>query len=147
MPRGSNVFVVLVAIVAMLLVDFALNGLVVGWAAKRWSGLDKRTLIADLIRLTLLGQVADRAGAVLGLILGALTDPLYPHHGEASYFVPFLVANFVCTSIFIFGLVGWFARARWKLSWKRTCVLGTLAAIFTNPIWALVLVDWLQAQV
>jgi hypothetical protein len=146
LPPGSNAFVVLAAIAAILALDYALNYLVIGWAASKWSTVGRRRVMRDLVLLTLFGQVADRVGAILGLILGAVTDPLYPHHSEASYFVPLLVGNFVCTAVLITGLVAWFARAKWSLSWKRVAWLALPAGILTNPMVPLGLVVWLEPK-
>jgi hypothetical protein len=144
LPPGSNALVVLAAIAAILVVDYALNFLVVGWAASKWSTVGRRQVARDLVLLTLFGQVADRAGAILGLIFGSMTDPLYPHSSEASFLLPLVVANFVCTAVLIALLVVWFARKKWSITGKRSWGLAVPAGILTNPMIPLILFILLQ---
>lgn len=136
LPPGSSAAVVLASITGILLLDYALNFLVIGWPASRWSDVGTRKVARDLVVLTLLGQLADRAGAILGLILAM----------PAQEYWVFLAANFACTSVLIGWLVARFARKRWGLSGGRVAWLCVPAAVLTNPMLPLGLLVWLRSR-
>ena len=132
-PQASGPGEFLLLLVALLAIDYLLNALVIGLAAKSWTRLPTPHIAKDLIVLTLLGQVADRIGAFLAFFVQPLIDPLFEHEGEGSWVLPLLVAQFLCAAITVGVFVWFFARRRWKLARRRAAIMSLAGAVLTNP--------------
>ena len=129
-------------VVVSLLVDYALNFLVIGWLARRWSGQAGGKVARDLVAYTLWAQVADRVGAVLALLVVAASDSLLDKSSEVYFFTPLFLAKFVLSALAIGVLVWRFARKRWALSRPRSFLLGVAGGILTNPEWGMLAASW-----
>jgi hypothetical protein len=138
------------AFIAVLLVaDYAINALVIGWPAKIWSGLPNAKLARELVRYTLWAQVADRIGALGSLVVLAALEPWLDKHREGYWVTPLIESKIALSAIAI-GFVAWrYTRKRWGLSRGRAWTLSIAAAVLTNPmLWFLALSDlrgWLSS--
>ncbi len=139
-PGGTMAFIAI-----LLVADYAINALVIGWPAKRWSGLPGVKLAWELVPYTLWAQFADRIGAFGSILVLAAIDSRLDKHGEGYYIMPLIVAKTVLSAIAI-GFVVWrFARKRWGLSRGRACTLSVAGGILTNPmLWFLGLTELIQ---
>src|SRR5258707_11139843 len=90
----------------LLLIDYALNFLVIGWLAKSWSSLTLGKVAVELVWYTLWAQVADRLGALLSIPVVIALDPWLDKHSEAYFLTPLLVSKVVLGAIAI-GFVVW----------------------------------------
>ena len=124
-------------IALLMLANYALNFVVIGLPAIKVGAVRVRLIATGLVWLTLLGQLADRVGA---LIAALLSDPLAAMlglDGMESWILLLLVLNFLFSGIAIGVLAFYFLRRRWHIgrgiSWAIACV----AAIVTNPAWAI----------
>src|SRR5690242_12643252 len=88
LPSLAGPGVVLGFIVLSLLIDYALNFLVIGWPAKRWSGFSAGKTARELVRYTLWAQVADRIGALLSVFALAALDPWLEKSREGYFVTP-----------------------------------------------------------
>jgi hypothetical protein len=106
-------------IVAAMVVNYALNFIVIGLPSVAWGGVLLRRAALGLIALTLLGQLADRLGAVLGLATAMLFNRL-----EVIF-----LSNLVYSGVAIFLLAYYFLR-RWSVSfplrWQIALALASL---------------------
>ena len=93
--------------------------------------------MASLIWLTLLGQVADRLGAVLAGALAGVVASALGLHGEGSWLIPLLALNLAFSGLAIAALVFVFGRLVWSLSLGQSAGLCVAAGILTNPAWAM----------
>jgi hypothetical protein len=136
--RSPGRAVILVFVLAA--VDYALNWIVIGLSAKKM-GAPFRRVSSDLVGLTVLGQVADRLGMVLcsfGAIgLTLLLERAHLVKGDLGLLVLVTVLfDFVISGTFVYFLVRYYVCRRWTRTRKAGVIIGLLAAIFTNPAWA-----------
>jgi hypothetical protein len=86
-----------------------------------------------LIVLTILGQVADRLGAGLGLLSGIVVNNM-----------PVIwISNLIYSGIAIFLLARWFLK-RWSVSHTARWKIALAAGIITNPCWFIFIMPWIQ---
>jgi hypothetical protein len=124
-------------VVLLMVINYALNFLVVGWPAIRFGPPGLRTVAKGLVWFTLIGQVADRVGAVAaGFAAGSVAE-LMGLRGEGGWLMPLLVLNFIFSGIAIAGLALFFLRRRWRLSPSPSTAIAIVAAVVSNPAWAL----------
>lgn len=64
--------------VLALAFDYAMNALVVGMPAHKVGAKPWARILVGLVWLTMLGQLADRVGAIISLILTGLVFPVLP---------------------------------------------------------------------
>lgn len=133
-------------VLVSLLIDYALNFLVIGWLAARWSGEPRRKVARDLVAYTLWAQLADRAAAVLGLITMAAMDPWLSKQSEGYFVMPLLVSKVAWSVVTIALLVLRFARKRWGLARGRSLVLGIAGGVLTNPGLGMLAAGWLLSR-
>jgi hypothetical protein len=133
-------------IVLLLVADYVINALVIGWPAKTWSGLTAAKLARDLVPYTLWAQVADRIGALGSVLVLAALDPLLSRHGEGYFVTPLFLSKIVLSAIAI-GFVVWrFARTRWGLSRGRAWILSIAGGVLTNPLLWFIGLTWLSGK-
>jgi len=92
----------------------------------------------DLVGFTLLGQIADRLGAVLGPVLGAIVCEIARVSGKRQLVLAFdigIALNFVLAGLFIGLLARWYLLRHWSVTGRGVVVVAWAAAVFTNPIW------------
>src|SRR6266536_3516344 len=104
-------------ILAAMFANYVLNFLVIGLPAIFWGGALVRPVTIGLIVLTILGQVADRVGAGLGLLSGIVVNS-----------IPVIwISNLIYSGLAIFLLARWFLK-RWSVShtarWKIALAAG-----------------------
>jgi len=129
-----------VAVIAgLMLANYALNALVVGLPAVRWGTEPAPRVARGLVTFTLLGQVADRIGAVVAVPLMALYALIFRGGGWVA---PLLVCNFVLSGLAVAWMAYRFHRFRWGVARDRARLLAVLAGVLTNPAWVLGL--WLR---
>jgi hypothetical protein len=135
-PYG-NLFFAIPVVAVLMLVNYGLNLLVIGLPARRLGSLPARQISCSLIWLTLLGQVADRIGAILAGLLAGAVPFLLGIQREGAWVVPLLTLNFVFSAISVAILAFVFTRRIWGLSLRHSVWISTGAAILTNPAWAM----------
>lgn len=135
----KSLLITVVLVILFMFLNYVWNFLVIGLPAKHFGGVTRQSILRDLVVLTLGGQFADRVGAYFA---GMASDPianLLNLQGEAAWVGPLLILNFLFSGFAIALLVFFFCRWRWHLSVKATLIVMVLAAVFTNPAYALVL--------
>jgi hypothetical protein len=133
----ENLAVAIPVVVLLMLVNYGLNFLVIGLPARRLGSLPFRQVTRSLIWLTLLGQVADRIGAILAGLLAGLAAGALGLKGEGAWVAPLLTLNFVFSGISVGILAFVFTRRFWGLRLKHSLWISTAAGILTNPAWAM----------
>jgi hypothetical protein len=118
-----------------MVANYALNFLVIGIPVLKVHSVPVRSVATDLIVLTVLGQLADRLGAILALIV------LLPYTASISFFWPLLALNFLFSGIAVGALALYFLLGEWHVRSRAAWAIAVAAAIFTNPAWVL----WLLA--
>jgi hypothetical protein len=129
----------------LMIVNYLLNFIVIGLPAIIWSEAPRRSVAVGLIFLTLLGQIADRIGSVVGLFLAsglaAAIGPLFPSapRGLDSplFGYSLMFSNVFCSGLAVGGLALWFLRKRWAVSRSVSWKIAIAAAVLTNPAWVL----------
>jgi hypothetical protein len=133
----ESIALALPAVALLMLANYGLNFLVLGLPACRFGGLEKKRVAYSLIWLTLLGQAADRLGAVLAGFLAGVVASALRLEGEGSWFIPLLALNFAFSGLAIAALVFVFGRLVWSLSLGQSAGLSVAAGVLTNPAWAM----------
>jgi len=130
----------------LLLLDYALNILVIAWPAAA-TGVPFKMAARELIGFTVFAQIADRLGMCVCVVLVLVAEVVAPGRTTMASIaagVPYmLVLNFLTSGAFIWFLsytylVGWSVgerRARW---------IASSAALLTNPAWAIGLAPLLE---
>jgi hypothetical protein len=124
----------------LMLLNYALNFAVIGVPAVRVGPTSVGRTSLDLIWLTLLAQIADRAGSLLALLAAALTSiPLSFAIGAglAALFCLFLLFSLLFCGYFVWVLAFYFLRKRWQVSDRAARRIAGAAAILTNPVWVM----------
>ncbi len=135
-PYG-NLFFALPVVAVLMLVNYGLNFLVIGLPARRLGSLPVGQILRSLVWLTLLGQIADRIGAIFAELLTGIILFLLQIQREGAWVVPLLTLNFVFSAISVAILAFVFTRRMWGLSLRHSVWISTGAAILTNPAWAM----------
>lgn len=144
----------------LMLANYALNFLVIGWPAIRVSPATPRRIAIGLIVLTVLGQVADRLGAFVTLIvlapLGRAYEDYIVRHIRGESPGAFgtwlsqhmwlgehasLILNFFFSGAAV-ALLTWVFLRRWSVSRSIAWKITLAAAVFTNPAWAIGLLSF-----
>ena len=125
-------------LVALLMaVNYGLNFVFIGFPAMRLGRIPPRAMASDLVLLTVAGQLADRLGAFLATFAAEPVADLLHLHGEGAWAGPLIFLNFVLSGLAIAVLTLFFCWRRWHLAWRWTLLVMLLAAVFTNPAYAL----------
>ena len=109
----------------------------IGLPAMRLGQIPPRTMAGDLVLLTVAGQLADRLGALLAAFATGPVAKLLHLQGEGAWAVPLVMLTFVLSGLAIAVLTLFFCWRRWHLAWRWTLLVMLLAAVFTNPAYAL----------
>jgi hypothetical protein len=129
----------LILVVLILLVDYALNLLVIAVPASRF-GVPLATSGREMVVFTLLAQAADRIGMGASILLVVCVRLLLPGTvtmGALGATVPYMLAlNFVSSGALVWLLARHFLLARWAVDRRPALAIATAAAVFTNPAWA-----------
>ena len=129
---------IIASVLGLMVINYVLNLVVIGWPAIHFGHIDIGRVTRGLVALTLLGQVADRLGALLASPITVLTLVVTHHtEGEGVWFLPLLAFNFVLSGIAILMLVLYFLRRRWHVARGLSWSIGLAAAVLTNPAWAI----------
>jgi hypothetical protein len=138
--RGDNAFpVILLKCAGLLVLNYAANLVVIGLPAILWQRRAKGTVAKDLIWLTLLGQVADRIGAVAALVVVLCCGGVPLSLEEAA--IAAVIATFVVSAVAVYLLTFHFAHRRWKIEKRPGSYISTATAILCNPAWSLFLMS------
>jgi hypothetical protein len=127
---------IVAGLLALMVINYAVNYLVIGLPAICFARADRRAVTVGLIWLTLLGQIADRVGALVALFLFA--PPLARMLGIRSvgaWMLGLLAMNFLCSAIAVGALALYFLRRRWKVRPGLAWGIAVTAAVLTNPVW------------
>jgi hypothetical protein len=131
----------------IMVVNYSMNFVVIGLPAIVRARADASTVALGLVFLTVLGQIADRIGSILGLflamplagVISAFISPSRDGLNSPAFVYAIFSSNLLCSGIAVGGLAQWFLRKRWSvpksLSWK----IALAAAVLTNPAWILLL--------
>lgn len=133
-------------ICSLMLLNYALNCFVIGIPAV-WAGSPSigQTLL-DLIWLTLLAQIADRAGSILALLAAGLALIPFSFSGDsglAAFYWLFLAFSLLFCGYFVWVLALHFLRKRWQVSDRAARRIAGAAAILTNPVWVMFFAPYL----
>jgi hypothetical protein len=122
----------------LIVVDYGLNVLVIGLPAWR-SGVPLCRAALDLLSLTLVAQVADRAGIVAYSLTSYALDRLglITVRDLGLWVVAILLASFITSGVLLWFLAKFFCSRRWKLPQRQSNLIATAAAVITNPAWAI----------
>lgn len=126
-----------VLILALIVADYMLNTLVI--VLPSWkSGVSLRRASVDMIGFTLIAQLLDRAGMV-AYSLAAYVLAAYgrPNVSLGFVLVRVLGASFLTSGLLIGIMTRYYCNRRWGLPKRRSLMIAMLAAIFTNPAWAI----------
>jgi hypothetical protein len=134
-PASTTELIAMIA--GIMLVNYVCNFLVIGLPASRLGSAGIRLIAIGLVWFTLLGQVADRLGAVVAF----WSDNLIFNPGLASA-GRLLALNFLFSGIAIGLLAVYFLRRRWDVAKGATWWITAAAVVFTNPAWALAYAWW-----
>jgi len=111
-------------ILAVMFANYALNFLVIGVPAILWGGALFQPVAIGLITLTILGQGADRLGAILGFVTGMALNT----------FDVIVISNLIYSGLAIFFLARWFLH-RWSVPDASRWKIALAAGVITNPCW------------
>ncbi len=123
----------LATIVVIMLANYALNIIVIGIPATRTGQVKGEVVMTSLIWLTLLGQVADRIGAVVALVIA--TPLLLASQTNWGWIL--LGLNLLTSGVAVGALAFYFVRKKWHVDKRPSWVIAIAAGILTNPAWAL----------
>lgn len=121
----------------LLAIDYLWNLLIIGRPAMRVCAASRARILIGLVVVTLLGQIADRLGAVMAAITA---DPIARgllRLGAEGWALYWLVGNIIYSGIAIALLVWFFVRKRWLGSKRTALILAIVAAFLANPAIAL----------
>jgi hypothetical protein len=125
---------------ALMAANYFLNLVIVGLPAALTLKVPVTTLLPGLIGFTLLGQVADRIGAVAALAMALPIADSFGVNGERSLALGFLAGiglNFLFSGLAVGLLALWFLQRRWGVSRTPARAIAVVAAVVTNPAWAM----------
>jgi hypothetical protein len=129
-------------VVGLLIVNYLLNVVVLGIPASRFLQIKLRALRKDLAAFTLLAQVADRASAVGGFLLGSsiieYTGPRGEQEVVAGLFAG-VCLNFIFAGLAVGLLALWYLIRRWGVKRRRAIAIAVLTAVITNPAWVMMI--------
>lgn len=138
----------LAIVVGLMTVNYLLNLVVLGITAARFLKIKLRALAKDLAAFTLLAQIADRASAVGGFLLGSSIIDLADIRGEQSVVAAVFVGvclNFIFAGLSVGALALWYLIRRWGVKRRRAIAIAVLTAVITNPAWPM-MINWLYIQ-
>ena len=148
-----------VVILGLMLVNCATNLLVVVLPAVRSGPVKMKEALHDLAGFTLFGQVADRLGAVLAVILSLPLlyfedkwnlfpgDPGDEVPGMTSLVVTLASVGALCSGVVVGLLAFHYAHRRWKVERRPALRIAIAAGVLTNPmLWALAAGFGIQAS-
>jgi hypothetical protein len=129
----------------IMIANYVLNFAVIGLPAMCWASVHAKTVALGLVILTILGQIADRIGSIVGLFvampIAAIASPFVSSarrglvDGVLGYSI--VAGNLICSGIAVGGLALWFLRRRWSVSKSLSWKIALAAAVLTNPAWIL----------
>jgi hypothetical protein len=122
-------------------INYVLNFIFIGFPAMKLGGIAISRMLWDMVYITLLGQIADRIGAVLAGFGAGITAELLHLQGEASGVLSLVILNFLCSGASIAILAFYFSRRRWLLPTGKAIWVTLSAALFTNPVY-LIFAGW-----
>jgi hypothetical protein len=124
-------------VVLLMAVNYILNALVIGLPAIKAGPSDWRSVGAGLVTLTLLGQVADRLGALPAVLLAGLLAWAFDLTELGTFASLLLGLNFVLSGIAVGALAFFFLTRRWHVETRTAQVISASAGVLTNPAWAM----------
>jgi hypothetical protein len=133
----ENVALAIPVAAVLMLVNYGLNFLVIGLPARRFGSLPVQQVWRPLIWLTLLGQGADRVGAILAGLLTGYVAGILGLTGEGAWAAPLLALNFLFSGVSVAVLVFICARRVWGLALRYSLWISIGAGVLTNPAWAM----------
>ena len=134
---GHSVFYISAMMLLFMIINYALNFLVIGLPAIRLGSPAAATVATGLVAFTLLGQLADRVGALLAALLTVPVTALFRLKGEQAWAAPLLILNFLCSGVAIGALALYFLRRRWRINARLSWIIAVTASLLTNPAWTI----------
>jgi hypothetical protein len=126
-------------LIGLMVANYALNAIVVGIPSTRL-GAPRRRVLLDLVGFTLIAQIADRVGAIVGGALGVALTMIAGSGGESQLgqaTLVAIVANFILSGVFVGMLARYYLIHRWSLTTRWTSAVAVAAGVLTNPAWAM----------
>lgn len=134
--HGRSVIGIIGLVSLWMLMNYALNLVVIGGPAVKLGPATVRSVATGMVLLTLLGQVADRLGAIVAVIAMV---PLPIEFGGMVFVSLLLGLNFLFSDVAVGFLALYFLRRRWHVLPRPAWAIAGVAAILTNPAWAIYL--------
>lgn len=133
---GEDISKAIVLFAVIILVYYVVNFIVLGSIVLKFGNLGVKKLSISLVWLTLLGQVADRLGALLAIQAAFVVATTFPAYStRVAWAIPLVGFNFLFSGIAIGALVFFFSERYWQLSRIESVIAAFIAAIMTNPAW------------
>jgi hypothetical protein len=134
---GFSVWSIIAIAIALMVANYIANLIVIGLPSIIWCQVNKKQVIVGLAFLTLLGQFADRLGAILAGFATALVNIVISNE---RYWPEVLTSfNFIFSGLFV-GLLAWYyIRIRWHALNRKAIAISLSAAIITNPAYLLLI--------
>jgi hypothetical protein len=125
-------------LLALIAVNYLLNVLIIVMPAWR-SGVAFQRAAFDMLGFTVIAQVADRMGmfAFSVAVYWLARLRVVVAHDLGFWVGAALLANFVTSGILIWFLAKFYCASRWGLPKRRSNLIATVAAVLTNPAWAI----------
>ena len=139
LPGNFPLYATVIGVAVLMTVNYLLNAAVIALPAVRVGPVVWRTAFVDLIFLTLLGQLADRLGAVVAFFVTVPLANYLPHPGEGGWFVLLIGVNFLTSGVAVGVLSYHFLKVRWRVPVRSARLIGVAAGVLTNPAWAMAL--------
>jgi hypothetical protein len=130
----KNIPYTLFLVFVLAAANYLLNLIIIGVPVLRKGVVPKSKIFLSLIPLTVMGQVVDRLGIIIGVaflpvlkIFGLPSEGLGPAISHTIY------VNFISSGILFGFLVFYFLKKIWGLSGKDSRPIAIVSAIIANP--------------
>jgi hypothetical protein len=119
-------------IAAAMLANYILNLIVIGIPARKFGGESVTSVLVGMVFLTAAGQIADRIGWLITLILTIFFFGLDSNYnGPLSYLL-----FFICCGAPVAALALFFLRHVWFVPTRPAWITAAAAGTITNSCWA-----------
>ena len=132
-PPHGTITEVVGFMILLMFINYILNFAVIGVPAVKFGPTPVRSVSIGMIWLTMIGQIADRLGAILADVVG------FPWHSIYASFA----GHFLSCGITVGALALYFLRRRWLVPVKPAWIIAGIAAVITNPSW---IIFWRDIQ-
>ena len=134
---GFSVWSIIAIAIALMVGNYIANLIVIGLPSIVWCHVSKKQVIVGLAFMTLLGQLADRLGAVLAGFGTAIVFILL--RNDRHWPEVLTTFNFIFSGLFV-GLLAWYyIHFKWHAQNRKAIAISLGAATITNPAYLLLI--------